>query len=164
MIKKLLIIFIILTFSASTYAEAGKYFYATVVRVIDGDSFILDAGGSTMEIRLYGVDAPEYNQPFSKEAKKFTRQWLGKQQVKVEPFYTDSYGRSVAMVVQDGRTLNSDLVQAGLAWVHPRYCLMDICKSWKTLEGVARTGQFGLWQDVQAISPWQWKKLLRRKQ
>lgn len=161
MIKKLFIIFIFLTCFIGTVAKGGSNYYARVIKVLDGDSFVLDASGGNVEIRLYGVDSPEYNQPFAKEAKKFTREWLGKQRIMVQPLYVDSYGRSVAIVVQEGQVLNSDLVEAGLAWVYPRYCRQDVCQSWKAMERVARTGKFGLWHDMQPIAPWQWRRLER---
>lgn len=159
MTNKILKIIIIFIFSAPAVAGAGENFYATVTKVLDGDSFIVETGGRNVEIRLYGVDAPEYNQPFAKEAKRFTWEWLARQRVMVQPLYVDMYGRSVAIVIHGDRVLNSDLVQGGLAWVHPRYCHMDICKAWKAAEVGARTGSFGLWHDRQPFSPWQWKML-----
>ena len=38
------------------------------VRIKDGDSFLMQSKGVRYEIRLYGIDAPEYKQPGGKNA------------------------------------------------------------------------------------------------
>ena len=42
----------------------------TVHRVQDGDSFQVKRGQATVTVRLYGIDCPEYGQPFGEEAKR----------------------------------------------------------------------------------------------
>jgi endonuclease YncB( thermonuclease family) len=64
-------------------------------------------------------DCPEYNQPFSKEAKALVKARFYRKKVLVRPQYYDSYKRLVAIVDYGDQTLNAELVRAGLAWVYP---------------------------------------------
>lgn len=163
MIRKLWIIQTIFIMIGVLNAYAGEIFPATVQKVIDGDSLLVATAKNTIEVRLYGVDCPEYDQPYSKVAKKFVEKSVLGKKVMIEPAYRDSYGRLVAVVVRDKKVLNNDLIQAGLAWVYPRYCRKTFCNSWKKNERIARREKRGLWHDAQPDSPWQWKKMKRSR-
>lgn len=162
MIGNLLLCFVFLVwiFISQTQAgeQAGEAFSGSVKKIIDGDSLLIASVKKTIEVRLYGVDCPEYNQPFSLEAKALGRKRVAGKRVLVQPQYYDSYGRLVAIVGYDDQTLNSELVGAGLAWVSPRYCRKKICQSWQKLEDTARENNRGLWSASQPISPWKWKR------
>ncbi len=141
---------------------AGEMVPGTVKKVIDGDSLLVATGKGTLEVRLYGVDCPEYDQPFAREAKIFTGTRVLGKKVMLEPVTRDSYGRTVAVVARGGTVLNQELVWAGLAWVYPRYCKKTVCTSWKEGERLAREGKTGLWQDTHPDPPWQWKRNKKR--
>lgn len=51
---------------------------------------------------------------------------------------TDRYGRSVAVVLVDGKSLNEELVKASYAWVYPQYCKIPSCQKWYQYETEAR--------------------------
>ncbi|MGF9741617.1 thermonuclease family protein [Priestia megaterium] len=104
-------------------------FYAFIVnRVIDGDTF-----EGTLEIpvkplnavlqifdqrvRVHGVDTPEKNENFYKEAKEFTAQKVEGQKVNLFILEKDSFGRFVSDVYIDGETetLNQLLIKENLA-------------------------------------------------
>lgn len=140
-------------------AYGGRPFHGTITKVIDGDSMVLDTGAKTIEVRLYGIDCPEYRQPFSAEAKHFSSDTVYGRDVVVTPYYYDTYGRVVSMVVQGDTVLNSELVRAGLAWVYPRYCRKSFCTAWKENENDARKHKRGLWNASETISPWNWKRM-----
>ncbi len=158
MIAKTLVNIVVLLALSGVVAHAQESFYGRVIKVIDGDSLLITAFGRNVEVRLYGVDAPEYTQPFGEDAKKFTKQWIGGQRVIVQPLYVDAYKRTVAVITQNDRVLNRDITGAGLAWVYPRYCRQEVCKKWMELEKVAREGRKGLWSGSKPISPWTWKR------
>ena len=139
-------------------SEARESLYGTVKKVIDGDSLIVTAAGRDLEIRLYGIDAPEYNQPCGFEAKNYAKRWEGRQQVIVQPEDVDWHGRTVAIITKDGQVLNRELVESGWAWVYPRYCRKEICTKWTELEDVARNKRKGLWRDAKPIAPWLWRR------
>ena len=59
--------------------------------------------GEPQRVRLWGIDCPESHQAFGREVKAVVRD-------------TDRYGRTVGEVIlPDGRSLNHELVRAGLA-------------------------------------------------
>ncbi len=143
---------------------ASSSFSARVSKVIDGDSLRVRASGAgEMELRLYGLDAPEYDQPYAARAREFLRRRLHGQRVLVEAVETDQYGRTVALVSRDGGLVNEELVAAGLAWVSPRYCRRPFCAQWQRLEERARRQGSGLWRQAEPIAPWRWKRMARRR-
>ncbi len=67
----------------------------------------------------------------------------------------DRYGRTVGVVLlPDGRSLNHELVRAGLAWMYRRY---TNDQSLSDLEEEARLARRGLWVDANPIPPWEWR-------
>lgn len=158
MLLKIFLMITVVLALLSFDAEAREPFYGTIRKVIDGDSLLIDAGGTHVEVRLYGIDSPEYNQPFADEAKKYITHLTGWRRVLVMPDYVDSYGRTVASIMIGDQVLNKELVEAGYAWVYPRYCRKEVCKSWKELEDSARAGKKGLWCDPKPVPPWIWKR------
>ncbi|MGI6638336.1 MAG: thermonuclease family protein [Desulfobulbus sp.] len=131
---------------------------AEVLSVSDGDSFKIRQGKRIIKVRLYGIDSPEYGQPYWRAARTEARGWL-KGIVEIEPMYKDRYGRTVALVWSEGRLVNAALVQSGMAWVYPRFCRSrELCQHMETLQQAARQARLGLWQDEKPEPPWQWKR------
>lgn len=153
---------IICIFTVISNLCAGETYSATVRKIIDGDSLLVAVGQDTVEVRLYGVDCPEYDQPFSRDAKQFAGEKVLRKQVLIRPSYNDSYGRVVAEVIRGDMVLNEELVQAGLAWVSPRYCKKSFCSSWQESENIARNERRGLWRDDRPDPPWQWKRMKKK--
>ena len=143
--------------------EAGQHFKATVVKIVDGDSIEVRHKGTSIRVRLWGIDTPEWRQPFSKAAKKYTAKLVGNTEVTLEEKDWDDYGRLVALVTMaDNRSLNEELLKAGLAWVHIYYCKEAICDKWYAYESQARERQIGLWSDKAPVPPWVWKRKKRK--
>lgn len=162
MIGKALAIQIVCIFTIISNVCAGESFSATVRKIIDGDSLLVAVGQDTVEVRLYGVDCPEFDQPYSRDAKKFAGERVLRKKVLIKPAYHDSYGRLVGIVIRDDYVLNEELVQEGLAWVSPRYCKKSFCSAWQASESIARNERRGLWQDEHPNPPWQWKRMKKR--
>ena len=130
-----------------------------VVKVIDGDSLKVRQKGKIYEMRLYGIDTPEYRQAFSNKAKQFTKRLVSGQRVSIEKKDVDRYGRIVALVVSRGKLVNRELVREGLAWYYPKYCRdQPLCGELQKLERQARKERRGLWRDENPVSPWNWKR------
>lgn len=140
-------------------------YMASVTAVLDGDTFIV--WGKNLHkkeiIRVYGIDAPKYNQNFGGKAKNITQALILKRRVKIEPVFTskgstkDTYGRIVAIVrFADASTLEEHLLDAGAAWVD-RYCRKSICEGWRNRQADARDEKRGLWVDPAPVTPWLWR-------
>ncbi|MDR2795066.1 MAG: thermonuclease family protein [Holosporaceae bacterium] len=95
-----------------------------VLRVVDGDTIVIDFNGKEAKVRLIGVDTPESvhpdpekNTPFGKIATKYTEDNLVGKNVMLEQDITerDRYGRLLAYVWIGGKMYNEQLVEAGYA-------------------------------------------------
>lgn len=116
------------------------------LQVVDGDS--LRRGD--MDIRLHGIDAPEYRQtcrdkhdsdyPCGKQATNALRGLVGKQEVSCTSIETDRYGRAVAVCRIGGLEINGEMVRLGWAIAYTRHSL-----SYVRLEAEARRARRGIW-------------------
>jgi len=140
----------------------ARAFVGEVVGVSDGDTITVLEGRTAHKVRLFGVDTPEKHQPFGTQAKKFTSETVFRKQVEVEPVDTDRYGRTVGIVRFGGRSLNEELVRAGMAWVYLAYCKRPVCDGWKAVEKQASARRVGLWKDPHPVPPWEFRRAKRR--
>lgn len=97
-------------------------FKAKVLRVIDGDTLVidLDMGFEThtiKRVRLLGVDTPERGKPGYNEAKAFTTQVVLDNDVYVQTYQSDVFGRYLAdvwyRVGDDEYRLSHELIVRG---------------------------------------------------
>lgn len=75
-----------------------------VTRVIDGDTF--ETASRKRPVRLSGVDTPEKGRPGHDTAREALRQLIGNKTVEIDTVARDSYGRSVAGVKLNGKSVN----------------------------------------------------------
>jgi len=129
-----------------------------VEKVLDGDSLRIRNGRKIHEIRLWGIDCPEYGQPYGAAARKLTRKIVAGRQVQVIVKDRDSYGRLVGIVAVNDLVVNEELVRQGAAWVYDYYCREAVCNDWQQLEKRARIEGLGLWRERKRIAPWQWRR------
>lgn len=136
---------------------AQGQFAGKVVAVHDGDTLTVMHDAKGEKIRLYGVDAPELAQAYGMKAKQFTSEACFGREVTVTVQDKDRYGRTVGEVIlSDGRSLNQELVRAGMGWWYRAYA-----KNNQTLEGLesdARAARRGLWADKNPTPPWAFRK------
>ncbi|MEW5722286.1 MAG: thermonuclease family protein [Thermodesulfobacteriota bacterium] len=143
-----------------SWAGRGGGAEALVVLVHDGDTLEVETGGRRERVRLFGIDCPEKEQPFSREAREYARGRVEGRVVTLRIEDVDAYGRVVAWVVlPDGGTLNHELVGAGLAWHYTRY---SHDPELARLEDEARRAGRGLWANPEAVPPWEFKHGWRR--
>lgn len=99
---------------------------ATVVRVVDGDTVVVEIGGTTETVRLIGIDTPETKKPntpvqcFGPEASDFTKHLLPAGtalHLERDVEARDKYGRllAYAYLVPDGTFVNLTIVREGYA-------------------------------------------------
>jgi len=129
---------------------------ARVLRVIDGDSIRVNLAGQVLEVRLAGIDAPEYRQPYAEQSKQLLAEMLLNQEVRLRQSELDRYGRTVALVIRtrDDLVVNAQLIRQGAAWAHPQYAE----SGWFKLEQQARSARLGLWSRARPLPPWDWRR------
>ncbi|MBU1041723.1 MAG: thermonuclease family protein [Proteobacteria bacterium] len=129
--------------------------------VRDGDSInVTNDDGVMVNIRLYGVDAPEAKQAFGYQAKKRLTQLVSRKNIQIENVDTDRYGRTVALVrLADGTLVNAEMVRSGLGWVYEQYCQReDLCASLRQSMAEAKSARRGLWAESDPTPPWEWRR------
>ena len=136
---------------------AGSTEFRKVVRVVDGDTIVLNANE---KVRLIGVDTPETVHPkkavqcFGNDAKAFTLSMVEGKSVRlvldernVKQHYKDRYGRTLGYVyLEDGRMLNAELVRLGYAQAYTRFPFRYLVE-FRNLERDARQNGKGLWSS-----------------
>lgn len=137
-------------------STGNAWFLGKCVAVTDGDTIKVLRGGKAVRIRLFGVDCPERGQDFYRRAKEFTSEMVFGRVVEVTPVDQDDYGRLVAWVSVDGRTLNKELVAEGLAWWYRRHAPKE--KELGKLEKQARKAKKGIWSLPDPTPPWEFRR------
>jgi endonuclease YncB( thermonuclease family) len=131
--------------------------------VRDGDTIMVVRRGRAEKVRLAGIDCPELGQAFGARAKQFTTRLALSQTVTVRVRDIDEYGQRIGVVIlPDGRTLNRELVAAGMAWRSVTSPKKD--KELARLEAEARRAKRGLWTDAHPTPPWRFRKVGRADQ
>lgn len=128
---------------AASLTVAGEH----DLRIIDGDT--LKYGN--VVYRLYGIDAPEFDQPGSDAASRALKRLIDIYGIENLQFTTkgkDRYGRVLAIF----GGVNCELVREGYVWAYLHYS--RLCKK-EELE--ARATKRGLWSKPGAIAPWVWR-------
>ncbi|AWX44795.1 Micrococcal nuclease [Flagellimonas maritima] len=128
-----------------------------VVKVKDGDTVVvLDQDKRTHTIRVADIDCPEYAQPYSKVAKKFTSDEIYFKEVMVISKGKDRYGRTIGFIrYGEGKDLSRELLKCGYAWHYKKY---SKDKSLADIEVEAKERGLGLWQDTAPVPPWEWRR------
>lgn len=139
---------------------AATQFSAVVVAVTDGDTIKVLQEKKEVKVRLYGIDAPEKKQPFGMKSKQFASDFCYGKKVTIVVDNIDFYGRTVAEVFVDGKSLNRAMVENGYAWWYQQYAKKDL--DLKRLQEKAEREKRGLWSDKSPQAPWEWRKEQKR--
>ena len=133
-----------------------------VVGVIDGDTLIVQYihnASRTFRLRLFGIDAPENDQPYGTEATEFLTQLALNQRYRLHILtYTDRYGRVVGVLYTHHlvTSVNHTMVSVGLAYAWPDYGKLPRIDK---VEQRAKRKKLGVWQQPQGgIRPWDWRQ------
>lgn len=116
----------------------------TVVRVVDGDTFILLNG---RVVRLVGIDTPEYSKYYYEEATERLTELIERKNVTLETDITntDNYGRLLRYVYVNDTFVNLVMVREGYAKVLIIYPDDKYVKELKEAMLSAREEKLGIW-------------------
>lgn len=130
----------------------GEY---DVERVVDGDTIILKV--SQLRVRLQGVDTPETVKPnapveaWGRAAAAYTTSFLDdadwRVRIEIDGEPVDRYGRHLGFLWHDGRLLNEELVNEGLARAKTTFDFSQPMKDrLRAAQAAAQAARRGLWQ------------------
>lgn len=127
--------------SALAAVAAGERIISGMTRGGDGDSFFVGA----VEIRLNGVDAPEWNRPFGRQATAYRKELTGGL-VDCDLLGEQTHGREVARCFVAGRDIGLAMIEAGWASAEPWFLRGRPWKaSYEQAEREARRDGRGMW-------------------
>lgn len=133
-----------------------------LVHVIDGDSLTVRHDGTTLTIRLTGIDAAEYRQdcgrgdasrwPCGREARTMLEKLAGRGPLQCEVAAKDRYGRTLAACrtrpLPDGIDLGAEMVRLGGA--------IATSDAYMVEEAEAQAQRSGIWQG-DFVRPADWR-------
>lgn len=147
----------------------GRSFPVRVVSVQDGDSLQaveVNRSDRQIRVRLYGIDAPEHDQDYGREARERLSSLVrGENNLALEYKDTDRYGRLVGVLYfgsPDGRrSVNRVMVEEGLARWYSRYGGREL--GLDQAEQNARRARRGIWASGSQVAPWDHRREQRRR-
>jgi len=144
-----IVIFLVISLVGQTQSYNGS-----IIRVIDGDTYVFQTEDGSFTVRMQGIDAPERDQPFSKESNDFLSKYLYKDAI-TKVTGTDRYGRMLGTLIVNGQDINLQSIKNGFSWHYKQY---SKDKDYASAEEQARRNKSGLWKSDNPIPPWEWRK------
>ncbi len=142
---------------ATDIARVRLYGY-TKTEVIDGDDLNIEG----IRVRLYGIDAPEYDQECEKNKVKYHCGQIAKQTLEsliskdtycVIKGFDMKYKRPLAVCYNNDISINAELVKQGLAIAYSKFS-----KDYISQEKFAKKNKKGIWQG-KFINPEEHRKM-----
>src|SRR5262245_46897393 len=125
-----------------------------------GNTIVVSNINRPLKVRLKGIAPPEAGQPFSDAAREHLRALVMDKAVFVE--YTDlSDGYLQAKVSLNQIDISSQMLRDGVAWYDRSsdYALNEADRRlYAQCEEAARTEKRGLWSDLRATAPWEFRR------
>lgn len=129
---------------------------ATLVRVVDGDTLIVDLDGVEERIRIIGIDTPESVKPntpvqcFAKEATAHLTEILGQNEIltiETDPTQDtrDTYDRMLAHVFIGKENIAEVMIADGYAYEYTYDKPYIYQNKYKNAQSEARSAERGLW-------------------
>jgi micrococcal nuclease len=153
-LKNLFLLVVIITtfgvFNLNAQTLTGK-----CIKVTDGDSFTIWSMGRRIQVELAGVDCPELEQEFGKEAYDFTSSLVFKKMVEINVRTYDNKGRVIARVTVEDKDASIRVLSAGMGWYDKE---TDKDKALGKAQKMAKKEKRGLWASPNPVAPWVFRK------
>jgi micrococcal nuclease len=116
-----------------------------VIRVIDGDTFEIETGE---RVRLLGINTPELNDFYGREAKEYLQTLVEGKLVTLEADHISSdkdiYNRLLRYVILNGSDINKQLILDGYAFAYTKYGF-DKEKDYVNAQNTSEKNRRGMW-------------------
>jgi len=127
-----------------------------VLKVIDGDTIVINYNQNRTTLRLVGIDSPETKHPnkpvecFGNEASKKMKQLVLNKKVKIKQdkinSNRDKYNRLLRYVYVDDTFVNAEMIKQGYAYAYLTFPF-EYSSKFRKLQQSARKRRLGLWED-----------------
>jgi micrococcal nuclease len=116
-----------------------------VVKVIDGDTIVVEGG---YHVRYIGIDSPETDEFYYSEAKQMDADLIAGKKVRLESDITDKdkYGRLLRYVYVGDTFINAEMVRQGCAWAYAYQPDVKYQVYLEAMEKEARQLKRGFWR------------------
>ena len=140
--KQIVKLFIV-GFFLSFWVQSNSQTPATVIRIVDGDTYQLLQNKRVFTVRLANVDAPETKQSFGEAAKDSVSKLILGKSVVVDSLKLDRYNRVIATIEIKGMALDSIMISNGWAWHYAEYSYKPELAA---MQEMAISKHLGLWK------------------
>lgn len=154
--KKILLILFTIIISTLSLGFEGY-----VVKVSDGDSFIIKSQGKKIRVRMYGIDAPELKQKYGKDSKRYLEDMILGKKVELKVLYEDKYRRKIARVYYKNKEINIEMLRSGHAWFYEYHAKKE--KDYRRAYEEARKERRGVWKDKNPENPREFRLRNKRR-
>jgi len=123
-----------------------------LIKVVDGDTIIVKINGREKSVRLIGIDTPEKDECFEKEATKKAKELMENKKIKLEADSSqddnDKYGRLLRYIyLEDGTFVNEKLVEGGFGTEYTYKVKYKFQTEFREVEKLAKEKKIGIWAD-----------------
>lgn len=119
-----------------------------VVRVIDGDTFILNNGE---KVRMIGINAPEESDLYGPEAAYYLQKLIINQDITLIPDRIgrerDRYGRLLRYAILNSVDINKKMIEDGYAFAYLKY-KFERKNDYRNAQIKAQNSGFGMWSNA----------------
>lgn len=156
--RRFLLIALLLTFCLSVKAGTLQ---GLAVEIHDGKTLSVENAGRRIKVVLKSADVPEADQPYADVARQHLSDLVLGKAVTVEYMGLAPGAVFIAKVYCGDRDISLQMIRDGVAWFTERDAsdLSDADRAMFTeAEQAARIERRGLWQDPNAVAPWEWRR------
>lgn len=127
-----------------------------VISVIDGNTIEFQtADNEVFKFVLSGIDAPELNQEFGQEAKKFLEKLVAGEEAVITIEGKDRLGNRVGTLKYGkDKDPRAELLEKGLAWTAEK----NPKPEFEILKEAAKSHEKGLWEQPNPTPPWTFRR------
>jgi len=128
---------------------------AKAIDIVDGDSLVVqNPKDQVINLRIRGIDAPEYGQEGFWEAKNALESLTEGKDITIIDPETDNYGRTIATIEVEGQSIAKSLTEEGLSYPSKFNRDQEIERASQK----AKTSRKGIWgRNTQQDKPWDFR-------